>query len=207
VSIVTDERNTGREIDSIFPYNFYQGVFYVRQDLIDNVPDVVQAICDAFMEATLWIRLYPEKAAAFLVEEPTLKAYGLPLLLQQTKLYNNLYKPTASYPFSAFYGRENARIAAWLKARNRITRALTPEDYEAAFDASFMKKTYEKLGWKVPRKPPFLTVGWIGKPGVLPYPPYKNALTMQEPQEWPEPSDLVRAWVFDGKTYKTEERE
>ena len=75
VTIITDDRKTGREVDTIFPYNFYEGMFYVRQELIDNVPDVVQAISDAFMEATLWIRLYPDKAADFLAAEPMLKVY------------------------------------------------------------------------------------------------------------------------------------
>ena len=73
---IIEERKTGREVDTIFPYNFYEGMFYVRQELIDNVPDVVQAISDAFMEATLWIRLNPDKAADFLAAEPTLKSFG-----------------------------------------------------------------------------------------------------------------------------------
>jgi len=125
VTIITDDRKTGREVDTIFPYNLYEGMFYVRQELIDNVPDVVQAISDAFMEATLWIRLNPDQAADFLAAEPMLKAYGKPLLLQQVNLYNNLYKPTASYPFAKMWGDENARIAKWLKDRNRLTRELT----------------------------------------------------------------------------------
>ena len=49
VGTIMKERKTGREVDTIFPYNFYEGMFYVRQELIDNVPDVVQAISDAFM--------------------------------------------------------------------------------------------------------------------------------------------------------------
>jgi ABC-type nitrate/sulfonate/bicarbonate transport system substrate-binding protein len=201
VTILTDERKTGKEIDTIFPYNFYEGVFYIRSELIENAPDVAQAISDAFMEATLWIRLNPDKAATFLAEEPILKAYGQLLLLQQTKFYNNLYKPTASYPFAAFWSEENARIATWLKERNRITHLLTAKDYESAFEERFMKQTYEKLGWKVPPQPPFLPAGWTGSLGKLPYPPYLNVQTMKEPQEWPQPSDLSRTWAFDGKTY------
>jgi sulfonate transport system substrate-binding protein len=201
VTIVTDERKTGKEIDTIFPYNFYQGFFYVRQELIDNAPDVVQAISDAFMEATLWIRLNPDRAADLLTEEPTLKAYGRPLLLQQTTLYNNFYKPTASYPFAGFWSQEDARIAVWLKSRNRIVHTLTAKDYENAFDERFMKKTYEKLGWKVPAQPPFLPAGWAGKVGSLPYPAYLNVQTQKEPQQWPEPGDLTRAWPFNGKIY------
>ncbi len=202
VTIITEERKTGKEVDVIFPYNFYEGRFYVRQELIDNVPDVVQAISDAFMEATLWIRLYPDKAAEFLAQEPMLKAFGKPLLLQQTQLYNNLYKPTYSYPFAKFWGEEDARIAKWLKERNRVTKVISAEDYAASFDARFMEKTYAKLGWKVPAKPPFLPAGWSTPIGHLPYPAYDNATTLKAPQPWPEPGDLTRPWTFAGKTYQ-----
>ena len=202
VTIITENRKTGIEVDTIFPYNFYEGRFYVRQELIDNVPDVVQSISDAFMEATLWIRLNPDKAADLLAAEPMLKTFGKELLLQQTKLYNNLYKPTYSYPFAAMWGEEDARIAKWLKERNRLTKALTANDYEASFDTRFMEKTYQKLGWKIPTRAPFLPPNWPGKIGQLPYPEYANALTLKEPQLWPEAGDLTRPWTFNGKTYK-----
>ena len=202
VTIITENRKTGTEVDTIFPYNFYEGRFYVRQELIDNVPDVVQSISDAFMEATLWIRLNPDKAADLLAAEPMLKTFGKELLLQQTKLYNNLYKPTYSYPFAAMWGEEDARIAKWLKERNRLTKALTANDYEASFDTRFMEKTYQKLGWKIPTRAPFLPPNWSGKIGQLPYPEYANALTLKEPQRWPEAGDLTRPWTFNGNTYK-----
>ncbi len=202
VTIITEVRKTGRKVDSIFPYNFYEGRFYVRQELIDNVPDVVQAISDAFMEATLWIRLYPDKAADLLAEQPTLKVFGKDLLLQQTRLYNNLYKPTYGYPFAEMWGEEDARIAKWLKDRNRISKPITAQDYAASFDTRFMAKTYEKLGWKVPTRAPFLPANWTGKIGQLPYPAYANVTTLKSPQAWPEKGDLTRAWAFDGKTYQ-----
>jgi ABC-type nitrate/sulfonate/bicarbonate transport system substrate-binding protein len=201
VTIITDDRKSGREADTIFPYNFYEGMFYVRQELIDNVPDVVQAISDAFMEATLWIRLNPDKAADFLAAEPMLKVYGRPLLLQQTELYNNLYKPTYSFPFAKLWGEENARIAKWLKERNRLTKTLTAKDYEDSFDVRFMTKTYEKLGWKIPAQAPFLPANWSGAIGKLPYPAYANVNTLKGPQPWPEPGDLTKPWAFNGKTY------
>ncbi|HZP79576.1 MAG TPA: ABC transporter substrate-binding protein [Pseudolabrys sp.] len=202
VTIITEDRKNGREVDAIFPYNFYEGRFYVRQELIDNVPDVVQAFSDAFMEATLWIRLNPDKAADMLAAEPMLKSYGKPLMLQQTLLYNNLYKPTYSYPFAKMWGEEDARIAKWLKERNRITKPISAADYEASFDTSFMQKTYAKLGWAVPTRAPFLPANWSGKIGQLPYPAYDNALTLKGPQPWPEKGDLTKAWTFDGKTYQ-----
>lgn len=202
VTIVTDVRKSGREVDTIFPYNFYEGRFYVRQELIDNAPDVVQAISDAFMEATLWIRLNPDKAADLLGAEPLLKAYEKSLLLQQTRLYNNLYKPTYSFPFAKLWGEEDARIAKWLKDRGRLTKTLGPAEFEASFDTRFMTRTYEKLGWKVPATPPFLPANWAGKIGQLPYPSYANVTTLEKPQPWPEPGDLTRPWAFGGKTFQ-----
>ncbi|WP_336490407.1 ABC transporter substrate-binding protein [Methylobacterium nigriterrae] len=202
VTIMTEERKNGKEIDAIFPYNFYEGRFYVRQELIDNVPDVVQAISDSFVEATLWIRLYPEKAADMLAAEPLLRNYGRDLLLQQTKLYNNLYKPTASFPFAAFWGEEDSRIAKWLKDRNRIVRPLDGNAYSQSFAPEFMTATYAKLGWAVPKRPPFIPANWGGKIGQLPYPAYPNASTLTAPQPWPEPGDLTRPWSFDGKVFR-----
>lgn len=202
VTIMTDELKRGKEIDTIFPYNFYEGVFYVRQELVDNAPDVVQALSDAFMEASLWIRLYPEQAADLLAQQPMLKNYSRDVLLSQTQIYNNLYKPTYSYPFAEFWGKENARIATWLEERGRTTRPITAEDYQASFEPSFMQNTYEKLGWAIPRQPPFLPEGWSGEVGKLPYPDYQNVLTLTEPQPWPEPGDLTRAWTFNGETFQ-----
>ncbi|NYZ17126.1 ABC transporter substrate-binding protein [Azospirillum sp. RWY-5-1] len=202
VSIVAAERKSGRVIDRIFPYNFYQGSFYVRQELIDNVPDVVQAISDAFMEATLWIRLNPEKTADLLAAEPLLRSYNKDLLLDQVRLYNNLYKPTAAYPFAGFWGTENARIARWLKERGRMQKSLSAADYAAAFETRFMDHTLAVLGWTVPTQPPFLPRGWEGKVGNPPYPAYPNADSLKTPQPWPEKGDLMKAWSFGGKTYQ-----
>lgn len=202
VSIVAAERKSGRVIDRIFPYNFYQGSFYVRQELIDNVPDVVQAVSDAFMEATLWIRLNPEKTADLLAAEPLLRNYGKDLLLDQVRLYNNLYKPTAAYPFAEFWGTENARIARWLKERGRMQKTLSAADYAAAFEQRFMDTTLERLGWAVPKQPPFLPADWSGKVGNPPYPAYPNADTLKEPQSWPEKGDLTKAWSFGGKSFQ-----
>jgi len=135
-------------------------------------------------------------------DEPMLKAYGKPLLLQQIRLYNNLYKPTYSYPFAKMWGEENARIAKWLKDRNRLTKGLTAKDYEDSFDAKFMERTYQKLGWKVPARAPFIPPDWTGKIGELPYPAYANVTTLKEPQPWPEKGDLTKDWSFNGKTYQ-----
>ena len=86
--------------------------------------------------------------------------------------------------------------------RNRLTKGLTAKDYEDSFDAKFMERTYQKLGWKVPARAPFIPPDWTGKIGELPYPAYANVTTLKEPQPWPEKGDLTKDWSFNGKTYQ-----
>ncbi|GAA4342464.1 hypothetical protein GCM10023165_24230 [Variovorax defluvii] len=201
-TMMVEERKNGRIVDSIFPYNIYEGQFYLRSELIENVPDVAQAFSDAFAEATLWTRLNPEKAAALMAEDPNLKNYSRELLLQQVKAYNNLYKPTHIYPHAEFYGKVNEPIFKWLHQSKRITRPLVAADFAAAVDERFMRKTFDKLGWAVPKQPPFLPADWSGKPEQPPYPSYYNVLNTKEAQPFPEPGDLVKPWAFGGANHQ-----
>lgn len=201
-AMMVSERKNGKIIDSIFPYNMYEGQFYVRKELADNVPDVVQAFSDAFAEATLWTRLYPEKAAELMAEDPNLKNYSKAILLQQIQAYNNLYKPTYIYPHAEFWGQVNEPIFKWLYEQKRITRPLTAKDFAQAVDARFMERTFAKLGWAIPKQPPFLPAGWNGEPSKPPYPEYIHAINTKEPQPFPEKGDLTAPWSFAGKNYQ-----
>ena len=201
-TMMVEERKNGRIVDTIFPYNIYEGQFYLRSELIDNVPDVAQAFSDAFAEATLWTRLNPEKAAALMAEDPNLKNYSKEILLQQVGAYSNLYKPTHIYPHAEFYGKVNEPIFKWLHEAKRITRPLTAADFAGAVDERFMRKTFDKLGWAVPKQPPFLPAGWSGKPESPPYPDYMHSLNSKEPQPFPERGDLLRPWTFGGKNHQ-----
>jgi sulfonate transport system substrate-binding protein len=201
-TMMVEERKNGRIVDSIFPYNIYEGQFYLRSELVENAPDVAQAFSDAFAEATLWTRLNPEKAAALMAEDPNLKNYSKEILLQQVRAYNNLYKPTHIFPHSEFYGKVNEPIFKWLYQSKRITRPLTATDFAAAVDERFMRKTFDKLGWAIPKNPPFLPTGWTGKPEQPPYPDYVNVLNTKEAQPFPEKGDLSRPWTFGNRAHQ-----
>jgi sulfonate transport system substrate-binding protein len=201
-AMMVNERKNGRIIDSIFPYNMYEGQFYVRQEIIDNAPDVAQAFSDAFAEATLWTRRYPDKAAEHMSQDPQLKNFSREILLQQIKAYSNLYKPNHIYPHAEFWGAVNESIFTWLYDQKRLTRPLKAKDFVAAVDDRFMKKTFEKLGWAVPKQPPFIPAGWKGDPGKQPYPEYIHAINTKSPQAFPEKGDLVKAWSFGGQAHK-----
>ncbi len=201
-TMMAEELKNGRIIDSIFPYNIYEGQFYLRSELIENVPDVAQAFSDAFAEATLWTRLNPEKAVALMAEDPNLKNYSKEILLQQVRAYNNLYKPTNIFPHGEFYGQVNEPIFKWLYEFKRITRPLTAADFVGAVDERFMRNTFGKLGWAILKSPPFLPAGWKGKPNQPPYPPYMNALNTTSAQPFPESGDLVKPWTFGGRVHQ-----
>jgi sulfonate transport system substrate-binding protein len=64
-----------------------------------------------------------------------------------------------------------------------------------------MDKTFAKLGWAVPKQPPFIPAGWKGDPAKPPYPDYMQAINTSAPQAFPERGDLTRAWMFAGQTY------
>jgi len=200
-TMMVEERKNGRIIDSIFPYNMYEGQFYVRSEISENAPDVVQAFSDAFAEATLWIRLNPEKAADLMAEDPSLKSFSKAILLQQIRAYNNLYKPTHIYPHAQFWGAVNETIFKWLHGQNRITRPLVAKDFVDAVDARYMDRTFANLGWAVPKQPPFLPAGWKGDPAKPPYPDYVHAINTKNPQAFPERGDLVKPWSFGGKSF------
>ncbi len=201
-TMMTDELKNGRIIDTIFPYNMYEGQFYVRSEIARHAPDVVQAFSDAYAEATLWIRRHPQKAAELTGQDPNLRHFSKAILLQQVEAYNNLYKPTYIYPQAAFWGAVNQTIFKWLYDQKRITRPLTAKDFEDAVDARYMTRTFAKLGWAVPKLPPFIPPGWKGDPATPPYPPYVEAFDTKTPQPFPGPGDLVKPWSYGGKSYK-----
>jgi ABC-type nitrate/sulfonate/bicarbonate transport system substrate-binding protein len=200
-SVILQDRKNGRAVDTSFAYNVYEGNFVVLQALIDNVPDVVQALSDAYVEALLWTRLNLDATVKLLQEDPSLKNFSKEILTQQTHAYNLLYKPTFAYPHAKFWGQANEPIFLWLFQQKRIQRPLKAGDMEASIDARFMEKTFGKLGWAVPKEPPFLPAGWNHDLAKLPYPDYATPVSLKEPQAFPEKGDLTKAWSFGGKTF------
>jgi sulfonate transport system substrate-binding protein len=90
----------------------------------------------------------------------------------------------------------------WLYENKRMRTPLTEDEFKNVFRPEFMGKTFEKLGWAIPRNPPFIPPGWTGKVGQPPYPEYLTFLNMKTPQAFPEAGDLVKPWTFKGTTYR-----
>ena len=100
------------------------------------------------------------------------------------------YKPTVTYIHPEFWSAEDARVVAAQHAAGRLTQARTAAELATNFDARYLAKTFETLGWKVPERPVFLPPGWTGTVGQPPYPDYLTPFSLAAPQPWPEPGDL-----------------
>ncbi len=201
LSHIVDEQQIGRVIDNVFPYHFSNTHLIVRQELVENVPDVVQALVDAYQEAILLVRYQPRQAVELLQREPRLREYSSGLLTEQTIAYNNLYKPTFAYPFQDFWATEASSISSLLALNGQQPRPIDLDTWRSVISPRFMQFTYARLGWRVPDRPPWIPPGWSGTIGKPPYPEYLTIDSLTRPQPWPEPSDLVRPWQFAGTTY------
>lgn len=191
------------------PFQMYWGDIHVRKELSENVPDVVQAINDIAVEALLWQRLNPKKATDIVKKNPSLEVYPYELLYDQNLTYGNNLKPTEVYPFTELYAIEGARISKFLFQGGRSKRLLTEADFMNYFAGSqnYMNATFKKLGWSIPKNPPFFPPGvtlqtyreWIAdkKPFRFIW-PYDIA----KAQPWPAHGDLQKAWTYAGKTYR-----
>jgi sulfonate transport system substrate-binding protein len=200
---VTLDRKIGRKIDDAFPYYFNKGYDFIRKEIHENAPDVVQALSDAILEATLYTRLNLAKAVEMYHNDPRVaSAYSRELFTDQTKKYVTLYKPTFRYLHPDFWASQDVVVAKSQFERKRMPRELSIADMKAAFAPEYMAQSLKKVGFAIPERPVFLPKDWNGTVGKPPYPPYFNFSTMQAPQEFPQPGDLTQPWSFGGKSYQ-----
>jgi len=194
---------TSRRLESLNPYYLYSGYYYTRREIEENAPDVVQALTDGFIEAILWGKANTEKAMSELFALPQYASVNKPLIKRMSDLYFFWPKPTVYYPFDDANGvwpKEEGRISKWAHETGAAKREVTVANWQDVRRTSYMKATFDRLGWNVPERPPFLPKDWGGV-GNLPYKPYAADL-LKGPSPFPEPGELKKPWTFMGKTYR-----
>jgi sulfonate transport system substrate-binding protein len=203
ISYSTEVLKATRLLESLNPYYVYSGYYYTRLEMEENAPDVAQAMTDAFIEAVLWAKANQEQALTSLQSHPAYGRLGSDLIRKMTDRYLFWPKPTVYYPFddpNGIWPKEESRISEWAfdtgASKNKVTNA----DWQNVRKTAYMAKTFDKLGWKVPERPPFLPKDWGGV-GNLPYKPYA-AQILSGPAPFPEAGELTRPWTFMGKTYR-----
>jgi sulfonate transport system substrate-binding protein len=203
VSYSTEVLKATRLLELLNPYYVYSGYYYTRLEIEENAPDVAQLMTDAFVEAVLWAKANPEQAVASLMSHPAYGRLDKDLIMRMTERYLLWPKPTVYYPFDdaeGFWPKEESRISEWAYATGASRNKVTNADWQAVRKTDYMAKTFEKLGWKVPSRPPFLPVDF-GRVGDLPYKPY-GAEILKGPVPFPEPGELTKPWTFKGTTYR-----
>lgn len=203
VSYSTDVLKVTRLLESLDPYYIYSGYYYAREEIEQNAPDVVQLMTDAFIESVLWAKANPDKAVDQLMSNPAYGRLNRDLIKNMSERYLFWPKPTVYYPFDDIDGiwpKEEARISDWAFDTGAVKNKVTATDWLNVRRTSYMRSTFDKLGWKVPARPPFLPADFGGV-GNLPYKPYAAAL-LHGPAPFPEPGELTKPWSFMGKTYQ-----
>lgn len=179
----TLSKKLGRKIDTGYPYFFATGYDFVRREIHENAPDVVQALADAAIEAVLYIRHNLEEAVDCFFKDPRVAAYPRDLVKKQIKTYVTSYEPTFRYLHKDFWAKEDSRIVESQFEKGRMKNKFTEEDLKKVFAPEYMENTFKKLGYDTPKRPVFLPKDWQGKIGNPPYPEYyhKGTLLNDEP--------------------------
>ncbi len=174
-------KNLGRKIDSGYPYFFATAYDFIRQEIHENAPDVVQTLADVAIEAVLYARYNLEEAVDAFLKDPRAAAYPRELFKRQIQTYVTYYPPTYRYLHKDFWAKEDARIAESQFEKGRMEHKFSEEDLKKHFAPGYMENTFKKLGIEIPQIPVFLPKGWQGKVGYPPYPKYYNKKTFNEP--------------------------
>jgi sulfonate transport system substrate-binding protein len=207
--LMTKYRKNAKVFDDTGPYQLYWGDVHIRTELIENCPDVAQALADMAVEALLWGRVNLKQATDFVKEDPFLEGYPWQLLYDENVTWMARLKPTWIYPFAEAYALEGGRIAKWLYEKGRIKQQLTTNDYMDYFapGVKLVNNTFKKLGWKIPAVPPYFPAGMdmtkfkerqaSGKG----FEDFQFPYRMQMNQAWPEKGDLEKRWYYQGRWY------
>src|SRR3989441_5691340 len=202
VSNSTEILKVTRVLEALDPYYLYSGYYYGRLEIEENAPDVMQLMNDAFIEAVLWAKANPDEAGKSLMRRREYGRLGGDPIVKMKDRDFFWPKPTGYYPFAdpnGIWPAEEARISTWAFETGASKNMVTNADWQNVRKTSYMDATFDKLGWRVPEKPPFLPKDFGGV-GNLPYKPYGAAL-LKGPVPFPEPGELKKPWTFKGKTY------
>lgn len=203
VLLMADFLKNARILELIDHYEVFNGYSYARGELETNAPDVLQAYADALVEARLITRLKSKEVIDALVADPSQRGRDANLIRRDAEIHVLNPKPTINFPFinaQGFWTDLELFQAGVMTDANVLKRRYTETDMKSVLRPQYLTETFRKLGWNVPKVPPFLPPNWTGKVGKPPYPPYGTML--MGPQEFPGPGDLARDWTFGGKMFR-----
>jgi len=202
VLFMTEVRKNVRILELIDRYEVFNGYSYMRGELEQNAPDVVQAYLDAFIEAKLIIRANPDQLISDLTKDVSQRGRDENLIRRDVLIHVVDPKPTLNYVFEnsrGFYIDLEIFQAGVMHDAGVLKRRYTADEFRAVLRPNYLANTFKKLNWKIPDQPVFLPSNWGGRIGNPPYPEY--GLMRMGRQEFPTKSDLTGPWYYKGKRY------
>jgi sulfonate transport system substrate-binding protein len=202
VIYMTEFLKNARVVEVLDKYLVSNGYSYLRGEIEQNAPDVVQAYADAFVEARLIAKLKPAEVLKAFSEDPSQRGRDMGLIERDAQVHVLNPKPTLNLPFinaNGFWAPLEEQQAGILTDAGILKRRFTQADFETILRPQYLTKTFQKLGWRVPDVPAFLPPGWTGHAGNPPYPPY--GLMYMGKQVFPDKNDLTGEWYFGGTRY------
>lgn len=198
-SVMMHHLKNARELVDLTAYDVNYGMTIIRTEIIDNAPDVAQAIVDSLLESVLWARLNLAEAIEISRSIDTAAAsYPLDLVTRVVAEANTYLKPTWTYPHFDLVV-QGFVAPKWMKETSRLSRSLDGEDFRRSLATRFVDASYQKLGWKIPERNP-LFAGAQVKFGVFPY-EYRRPFALTAPEAFPVKGDLVKPWYYAGKSH------
>ena len=198
-TLMVHQLKNARELVDLTAYDVNYGMTIIRSEIIDNAPDVVQAIVDSLLESVLWARLNLPEAVSIVRGADTISAsYPLDLVTRVTAEANIFLKPTWTYPDLNLV-TQGFVATKWMRDTGRLSRNLTADDFRKGLATGFLDSSYKKLGWAVPKESPIFEGSQISF-GSFPY-EYKRPFGLTSPQPFPVKGDLTARWYFNGRWY------
>jgi sulfonate transport system substrate-binding protein len=202
VLLMTEFLKNARILELMDNYEFFNGYCYIKGEIEQNAPDVIQAYTDAFVEARLIAKLKADEVLEAFVNDPSQRGRDPAFIRRDAEIHVLDPKPTLNYPFlnaEGFFIGLATYEAGVMTDAGILTRKYTTEDFLAILRPKYLGATYESLGWTIPKRPVFLPPDWKGKAGHPPYPPY--GLMYMGKQKFPDKGDLSKPWTFNNVTY------
>jgi sulfonate transport system substrate-binding protein len=202
VLLMTEFLKNARILELIDTYEFFNGYSYIKGEIEQHAPDVIQAYADAFVEARLIAKLKPDEVLGAFIDDPTQHGRSPTFIRRDAEVHVLNPKPTLNYPFlnaEGFFIDLEIYQAGVMTDAGILTRKYTADDFRAILRPQYLAAAYERCGWTVPNKPVFLPPDWKGKAGHPPYPPY--GLMYMGKQKFPGPGDLAKPWKFNNVAY------
>lgn len=203
VLLMTEFRKNAKILEPIDTYEVFNGYSYIRGEIEQNAPDVIQAYVDAFLEARLLARLKSKELLAAFAAHDSQRGRDPKLIERDAEIHVLNPKPTLNYPFEdakGFWGNLEAYQAGVMTDAGVLKRRYTDAEFKSILRPKYLADAFGRLGWNMPKQPAFLPADWKGEAGKPPYPPY-GVMHMGR-QDFPGPGDLAKEWSFGGKTFK-----